>query len=293
MGYWSGAASWVESGDVLEVDDAGMIYLGSKTNYQADFNGIILENANDFFIAKYTPLGEVLWVTDVEKTDDYSEIKQILATNDTTLNISGWSIASELFGYLPTGFGIYYPYDFAAKLIFNDKVFKVSKSYYSFKADAYLTDLIEIVSNSDWTLYEESEWIQTNSNSGSGSKIIEFTVDTNNTSSPRTAQINLVSKDERVIQITVQQVRNENIAGIDNLTANKNLSFYPNPVNNVITFNEDIRSGQVIILDMAGNVVMNQSLNGNILDVCCLKSGMYLITINTKDNSNTFKFIKN
>jgi hypothetical protein len=76
-------------------------------------------------------------------------------------------------------------------------------------------------------------------------------------------------------------------------------SLYPNPVHN--TCNLQLTAGaetiKVIIADARGSVVLNKQLylkgsSSTSLDVATLTPGMYFLTVQTADNRQTIKFIK-
>jgi len=70
----------------------------------------------------------------------------------------------------------------------------------------------------------------------------------------------------------------------------KQLSFFPNPVNDVITFT-NIEAGESIkITDMTGKIIINQILGSDKkINVEMLSKGLYLIHLN---NTKSIKFIK-
>ncbi len=76
-------------------------------------------------------------------------------------------------------------------------------------------------------------------------------------------------------------------------------SLYPNPVHN--TCNLQLTAGaetiKVIVADARGGVVLNKQLSlkgasSTSIDVATLAPGMYFLTVQTADNSQTIKFIK-
>ncbi|TDD94947.1 CHRD domain-containing protein [Flavobacterium cellulosilyticum] len=74
------------------------------------------------------------------------------------------------------------------------------------------------------------------------------------------------------------------------------LDVYPNPLKDVLTINNKTnKSLKVEILDLAGKLIDSKTVNFNTsqFDYSYLKSGIYLIKINTADKqSTTFKIIK-
>jgi hypothetical protein len=75
------------------------------------------------------------------------------------------------------------------------------------------------------------------------------------------------------------------------------LKIYPNPVENILNvqFNKIVETGNIKLVDMAGKVVMNNTVdNSNIvtLDVSTLGSGIYFLKTETNNIVTTKKFIK-
>ncbi len=76
--------------------------------------------------------------------------------------------------------------------------------------------------------------------------------------------------------------------GVESLTGGYP-EIYPNPAENYLHIDMDNLSPCVIqILDLSGRVVINNVLNGNVIDISSLKSGFYLLKI----NQLTYKFAK-
>lgn len=76
----------------------------------------------------------------------------------------------------------------------------------------------------------------------------------------------------------------------------KDVKIYPNPAHSVWNLNlSDIEAEQIFIMDLTGKVVYRQkNVQGLIsIDASNLSSGMYLITIESKNQKQSYKLIKN
>ncbi|SDL98523.1 T9SS type A sorting domain-containing protein [Chryseobacterium taihuense] len=70
------------------------------------------------------------------------------------------------------------------------------------------------------------------------------------------------------------------------------VSFYPNPVNEVLFIKSDEKVVKTEIYDSAGRVIMTTGIKDNSLNVSPLSKGNYIIKIYFKDKTATQKFIK-
>lgn len=68
------------------------------------------------------------------------------------------------------------------------------------------------------------------------------------------------------------------------------VSIYPNPTSDFLKFSGDVKS--VEIFDVTGKLVNAKKVSGNKVDVNQLKSGMYMIKMETANGTQTEKFIK-
>ena len=78
-----------------------------------------------------------------------------------------------------------------------------------------------------------------------------------------------------------------------NFSKEKELQFYPNPVNDLLELKvTNLEFAQVIIMDKLGREVQKSLYNGRPIDVSNLLSGMYLIGIITDRQKLIYQFIK-
>ncbi len=87
----------------------------------------------------------------------------------------------------------------------------------------------------------------------------------------------------------------------DGLSANETIknklqvSVFPNPATEqlFITLDSKTKNAEVIISNLSGKAIINAALqNQNNIDISGLQIGMYMLTINTENGSETVKFIK-
>jgi alpha-tubulin suppressor-like RCC1 family protein len=82
--------------------------------------------------------------------------------------------------------------------------------------------------------------------------------------------------------------------GISNVVKNETFKIFPNPVNDILTIrnSSDIPFEKVIITDLTGKTVKEQSLSLTLVNVAQLKPGMYLLQIVSEGEKSVSKFIK-
>jgi len=72
------------------------------------------------------------------------------------------------------------------------------------------------------------------------------------------------------------------------------LKIFPNPANDFIKLNTEIKEGEIVIQDLTSKVLISAKLkNTNMIDVSSLNSGIYLISIFSEGRMTTSRFIKN
>lgn len=86
----------------------------------------------------------------------------------------------------------------------------------------------------------------------------------------------------------------ENAVGISNISSitENNLIVYPNPASEKITLQNQPNGSMVIIKDLSGKTILNNTLSGDV-NIQALPSGVYFVQVNDKDGAVfTTKFIK-
>lgn len=83
--------------------------------------------------------------------------------------------------------------------------------------------------------------------------------------------------------------------GIDNKEiSNNDLKSFPNPVVDVLKIdsNEDFSDAEINIVNALGQTVKSKNIKNNSLDVSYLKSGVYFLSLKSKNQNKQLKFIK-
>jgi len=82
--------------------------------------------------------------------------------------------------------------------------------------------------------------------------------------------------------------------GINDVSVSNDIKVYPNPARNVINFDgEDIQKMKTVrLFDISGKLVLQQSFTKR-LDISSLKTGIYIIQLQSENAILTFKIIKN
>jgi hypothetical protein len=85
---------------------------------------------------------------------------------------------------------------------------------------------------------------------------------------------------------------NMGVLGLDEST-NANLSVYPNPSSDVVTFESNMTEGSIQIIDLTGKVVAKQTVNGvaSVFNTSALTNGMYTVILTNGSTVETRKFI--
>ncbi len=85
----------------------------------------------------------------------------------------------------------------------------------------------------------------------------------------------------------------EILTGINDNQDNR-FSFYPNPVNDILTINNLKLNDNITILDVNGNTVLNQTALESVtyVNVNTLLKGVYILRIESLGQVQVFKFIK-
>ena len=81
---------------------------------------------------------------------------------------------------------------------------------------------------------------------------------------------------------------------VDNFLVNNALLIYPNPTNtflNIKSFNTTFFE-KIVITDLTGKIILEQSENTNQINVKNLANGMYFLKAKINDKTLTRKFIK-
>lgn len=144
-GGWSGAASSVEYGKKIIIDENDYVYLMGNFGPKGIFDNIELtaydnkENSNlyyDVFIAKYYSNGELSWVTHAGEQDDEDFCTGFALDNNSNIFLTGKTTSGAIFGdsiltssYWPTGFIARLKGDYKKNRMDNSDVIIVSTNF--------------------------------------------------------------------------------------------------------------------------------------------------------------------
>jgi hypothetical protein len=72
-------------------------------------------------------------------------------------------------------------------------------------------------------------------------------------------------------------------------------SFFPNPVNDVLTINAQVSIDSIIVYNMLGQTVITSTPNTNdsTVDMSTLQTGAYFVQVSINNTLNTVRVIKN
>ena len=83
------------------------------------------------------------------------------------------------------------------------------------------------------------------------------------------------------------------VVGLEESTLTDNdLKLYPNPTNNLLNIQSSEKVERLAIVDLGGNLVYEKTQPSESVDVNHLKSGVYLVIIETTNSTQTTKIIK-
>ncbi len=86
----------------------------------------------------------------------------------------------------------------------------------------------------------------------------------------------------------------QDVLAVDDFQTNVNISMYPNPAKNSVTFNSTENIEKISIYSILGNEVLSVNVENQTkdLDISHLSSGTYLAKVKTANNAQTLKLIK-
>jgi photosystem II stability/assembly factor-like uncharacterized protein len=155
--------------------------------------------------------------------------------------------------------------------------------------------ILGITSETPWIINGTlPAWLNVNKNSGSGTDNLYFTTVQENTGqSPRYASFDIVSEGIPRHCVIIQQQKQN---GIGNIPITGKIRIYPNPASDIISLDIPSGSGEnsVQILDGQGSVILERKIepNGNRINICLLKPGLYFLKIINDRGQSCGKFVK-
>ena len=163
----------------------------------------------------------------------------------------------------------------------------VSSNVLSIGAQAGSTALLNITSNTDWTMNSGQEWLTTSQSSGNGVGTLTLTAEANPTNASREATVTFSA--DRVSSQTVIVTQDASTpSGISNISS-VTFYVYPNPVKDILHINA--ACGTILVIyNSQGQFILSRCLESDheILDLSSLPSGVYMI----KAGNKTWKILK-
>ena len=93
----------------------------------------------------------------------------------------------------------------------------------------------------------------------------------------------------------IDNLQSANALGLDTVNTTSNFTFFPNPVNNVLTIKAQASIDSVIVYNMLGQAVVRSTPNTNdsTVDMSALQTGAYFVQVSINNTLKTVRVIKN
>jgi hypothetical protein len=150
--------------------------------------------------------------------------------------------------------------------------------------------ILNINSNTYWTISSSETWLTLSKTSGSGNETITVIAQNNPTVNTRNATVTVKATElpDRTVIITQAGSMTD-----INDTENNHVKIYPNPARTVLFIEGLSEDTQVSIYDFRGNLILKKQLFEGDLDISTLASGVYTIKLENIAESITRRFVKN
>lgn len=152
---------------------------------------------------------------------------------------------------------------------------------------------VEILSNCDWEVSVDKDWLIVNPRSGKGNAKIKISVTENTLKTQRVAILKFKNPSKEVKEnpsiIITQQ---PNYLTKTNDSEYQRVSIYPNPVKTSINIKGDLQNTKIIINDISGKQVLKQTITDQQIDLSKLSKGIYILQITNNNGIYVFKFVK-
>ena len=171
-------------------------------------------------------------------------------------------------------------------------ILTVSPTILNFQNTTDSIQSIFVTSNYSWVANVDSTWLRVNPTSGTGNKIINVSVDTNNSNKTRNAIISFSSSGTWFQNVFISQ-EPKIINGLSENQNNK-INLFPNPATNSFSINGFDGKIDIIIYDVNGiRVLSKKVISKELIVISSLSEGLYLIKLITSDGTVEKKLIKN
>ena len=147
----------------------------------------------------------------------------------------------------------------------------------------------DIISNTNWTVISDAEWLQFNVESGKGDATVTLLVQENNTNELRNSVITISADD--VEDVTIKVIQNYT-TGLFEYNV-KGVNIYPNPCFEQVTIQSDFVFHQIEINDIPGNTISCIQANSKSIKIELdnYKPGIYLLIIKGNQQQKVKKII--
>ena len=273
-------------GDLLDLDKNGNVYIGGHFNARISIEGTeyLPEVSYDFFAAKYSGNGDFQWIKTIPS--DYSIIYALSVYDDNVLSFAGDAGKNPTLG----GFDIIRNSG-SSCIVATLASATPAPTSLTIGAPNGSTIMYGIFTTSGWTATSDQGWLTVSSSSGKGYATLTFTAAANPTSSIRTAIITITYSGSRNAVHTITIVQDAGTTGINEMIDVESL-IYPNPANNSLFFNSEIKNAVISIFDVNGKMLLNEHPESNKINISNLRNGIYTLKIVTNTGIITSKFVK-
>jgi hypothetical protein len=168
-------------------------------------------------------------------------------------------------------------------------VLTVSTNALTIAYSAGSTATFDIISNINWTISNNQNWLTVSNTNGSNNATITVFAMANPTTTIRTDTVIVLGTGVIAQKITIHQDAG---TAIKNDMDNTNVLIFPNPTNTIIFINNIEQNASASIFDSKGTMVLNKQIINNQIDITELSSGIYILHVIYSDKIITKKIIK-
>ena len=145
--------------------------------------------------------------------------------------------------------------------------------------------MLNITSNSTWTISSNQSWLSVTTTSGVENSAVRITSE-ENSGGNRNALVTITASGLSPVLISITQTGV--ITGVSE-TNSPTKALYPNPATNGFTIDAGEKTQMVLIYNLSGSLVLTQQISGEtFININALKQGMYIV----KANGSVGKLIK-
>ncbi len=147
----------------------------------------------------------------------------------------------------------------------------------------------DITSNTSWTVSSSEPWLTAANTSGSANGTVTVTAQKNPTINTRNATVTINATGLADKTIIISQAGSP--TGIMDFEGGQ-IRIYPNPASTILVIEGIIQEAQIIIFDIQGSLVLKREIDGTVIDISNLPSGVYSIVLESNNEIIKRKFVK-